>query len=360
MPPRKAAAKPPAKTPMEQFRASLTKKYGDRIAVPATARATQYTSTGLLSLDFALRTGGWPRGRISEVVGQPGCSKTSTMITSMAEQQKAFPDKAVCYIDMEQTFDYDWAEALGLDTSDERFIHVLPQDSEDVADVLRDNVESKLISCAIVDSIGGMESKKILDLEADKTRPGTNASVITRMIKVAATTVRQRGVTVVLVNQFRANIGGYGPDEIPAGPKLLGYATTTQVVFRRTSATPLTVTMSGEKEEVGRQFRARVSRSKVAAQGRVAEFWLLNQPTDKYGPIGFYRADEAFTIGSKTHVIVQRGAWYDIPGLESANGKPAAIEALRQNPDAVAEVRRLALLSVGKEGEDDGDGPDGA
>jgi RecA/RadA recombinase len=54
--------------------------------------------------------GGYPMGRITVVWGPEGCGKTTMAIHGMAEAQKAHPDKLVGYIDMEQTFDWTWAE----------------------------------------------------------------------------------------------------------------------------------------------------------------------------------------------------------------------------------------------------------
>lgn len=338
---------------MGAFRKQLTKEYGDRVAVPELARIVDVVSTGSVTLDLALRRGGWPRGRICELIGQPGSGKTTTVITSMREHQLRHPDLAVGYIDMEQTFDYEWAESHGLDTSAERFLHVFPRDSEDVADVLRKIVDSPLFSCVVVDSIGGMESRKALVKDAEDTLPGRNAQVITRMVKVAATRARLTGKTILLVNQFRANIGGYGPDEIAAGPKILGYATTVQVTFRRTAEKPLTVKLGGVDEEVGRQFRARVVRAKTFASGLVAEYWILNQPSEKFGPVGIWRADEALVLGLRMKEITLAGAWYTLPGGEQVQGEAATRLALAEQPSLIQAIREKAIQQIGSE--DSGD-----
>jgi recombination protein RecA len=351
MPPRKASG--PRLTDMDKFRAELTKQYGTRIAVPATAREVEYVSTGSLSLDVAMRRGGLPRGRIIEFVGQKGSAKTTTVITSLREQQRAFPDLAVCYIDMEQTFDYPWAEANGLDTDEQRFVHVFPRDSEDVADLLRVHTESALFSAIAVDSIGGMESRLALEKGAIDTLPGRNAQVITRMVKVAATTARLSGKTILLVNQFRANIGGgkYSPSEVEAGPKALGYATTVQLVFRRTSEQGKKVKIDGVEEEVGRQFRVRVARAKTFAAGRTAEFWLLNQPTEEYGPVGIWAADEVVEVGERTGTLRKRenSSYYDVDGLGAINGQKKLRQALSEHPEVVQAIRAAALTRIGAE-----------
>lgn len=101
------------------------------------------------------------------------------------------------------TFDWDWAEAHGLNTDDEHFMHVYPDDSEDVSDQIRMMIDSGNFSMIIIDSIGGMESKQALDKDAGDSVVGRNAQVITRMAKACATLARKHQTTILIVNQYR-------------------------------------------------------------------------------------------------------------------------------------------------------------
>lgn len=334
---------------LKTLREQMTKTYGDgQVSRRDSVKSYDVISTGSLALDLAMRTGGWVRGRTHEIVGVEGVGKTTVTITSMAEAQKAHPDLAVGYIDMEQTFDWDWAEANGLDTSDERFLHVFPDDTEDVSDMLRQMTQTGLFSLIVVDSIGGMESKQAFEKQAEDAVMGRNAQAITRMVKHVATLARQHNVAIIFVNQYRANLSGMGSD-ISAGPKALRYNTTMKIEMRRTGEPTLKVGSGDNEEEVGRQVRAKVSRSKVAAQGKVAEFWIINQPTEKYGPIGIDKADEAVMIGNTAGVFGRRGSWYDLPNGEALNGAEAVKGYLRDNPEVMLEIKSLALEKVAHE-----------
>lgn len=331
-------------TSMVALREQLTARYGDgRVRRREDIKPYSVISTGSITLDYATRVGGFVRGRTHEIVGPEGVGKTTLLICSMIEAQRAYPDLAVGYIDMEQTFDYEWAERLGLDTSDARWVHIFPDDSEDVSDQLRMMCRTDLFSMVSVDSIGGMESKQALSKEAEEVTMGRNAQVITRMVKQVAVMARQHEVAIVFVNQLRANLSGMGAD-ISAGPKALRYNTTMKIDMKRTGETPITVKQEGEDISIGVQVRARVVRNKVAPPGYSGEFWIFNQDTDEYGGVGIDQGDEAVSLGVRVGVIVQGGGGnYTLPDGRKIRGKDNVLATLREEPDALEQVRSEAL-----------------
>lgn len=341
-------------TTLSGLRDRMTKTYGEgRVVKRANVVKYEIIPTGSLSLDLALRVGGWVRGRIHEIVGPEGVGKTTTIIASMIEAQKKYPDLSVGYVDMEQTFDYDWAEKLGLDTSDKRWLHVYPDNSEDASDQLREMAMTSLFSMITVDSIGGMESKQAFEKDADGQVMGRNAQVITRMVKHCAVLCRRNNVAVILVNQYRANIDNPKGGDQSAGPKAMKYATTSKVEMRRTAGEPLKVKFPGDKDPqvVGLQVRARVTRNKVAAPGKIAEYYIINQDTMEYGGVGIDQADEALTIGTITGVVeAQAGGYYSFPWTKTAKdrirGLESALGFLRGNHAKALEIRDAAVAKL--------------
>ena len=344
-------AKDAIPTSIEGLRTQMVQRYGSgRIARREEVKAYSVISTGSVNLDAATRVGGWVRGRTHEIVGPEGVGKTTLAINGMVEAQKAEPKLAVGYIDMEQTFDYDWAEAQGLDTSDARFVHAFPDDSEDVSDQLRMMCRTDLFSMIIVDSIGGMESKQALSKEAEEVTMGRNAQVITRMVKNVAVLARKHQVAIIFINQLRANLSGMGQD-ISAGPKALKYATTMKVDMRRSSDDNATVSIKvpGEKNDIviGVKVKVRVVRNKVAAPGYSGEFWIFNHDTDEYGPVGIDRADEALSLGLLNDIVKVAGSFYTLPGeKKSIQGRAAVLARLRGELDLIDTIRTIALAKV--------------
>lgn len=334
------------KPSLASFRDKLGTAYKDRM-VDAPQQQLEVVSTGLLTLDDALRVGGWARGRIHELVGPPDSAKTLVAIYSMVQQQQAFPDKVVAFIDMEKTWSYDWAWKHGLLTDPDHWLHLRPETSEEASDMLRECVRSGFSSMATVDSIGGMESAKAFykddDIrEADKEMVGKNSQVITRMVKHTASLASQTGTTVLLINQLRAVISSLSLSDVSAGPKAMQHATSTKVRMNRQGGEghePKKLKIDGNEEIVSVCFKAHVERSKVAAPGAVAEFWVNNRDTEKWGDAGVNLVDQYVTIGIRRGAIGRSGAWYTLPGGQQLQGRQAIADLLSAEPELMEQLR---------------------
>jgi recombination protein RecA len=342
---------PPKMTNLSQFRDKLGTAYGDRM-VQAPQQKIEVVSTGSLTLDYALRVGGWKRGGIHELVGAPDSAKTLIAIYSMVQQQLAYPGLAVAFVDMEKTWSYDWAWKMGLLTDPDHWVHLRPETSEEASDMLRECVRSGFYSMATVDSIGGMESAKALYggkgkedeiRDADKEMVGKNAQVITRMVKHVASLASQTSTTVLLINQLRVVISSMALSDVSAGPKAMQHATTTKVRMARMGGDgrePKKLKFDGTEEIVSVCFKAHVERSKVAAPGAVAEFWVSNRDTEKWGEAGINVADEYATIGVRSGAIERAGSYYTVPGADRVNGREAMVSLLAERPELLENVRQ--------------------
>jgi recombination protein RecA len=340
---------PPRQTELAKFRDGLVKTYGDRVAPPREKPAPyEVISSGSLTLDWALRRGGLVRGREHEIVGAPDSAKTTLVICAMARAQRQFPRKGVGYVDMEGTFDDEWATRNGLVIGGEQWTHLYADDSEDASDQVRSLVRSGLYSMVVLDSIGAMESRKALAKDAKDELPGRNAQVITRMCKHLGSLTRNTGTTVILVNQLRANIGGMGGD-VSAGPKEMKHATTTRIAMSGGREDPVSMIFEeGQPPEmVCLQFKAKVTRMKVGPPGRIAEFWVNNRDTAEYGPAGINAIDEYISVGVRTGAIERDGAGnYTLPGQPKVKGRGAAVQLLRSQPELCEIVRKRIFTEV--------------
>lgn len=336
----------PAARNLAQFSLAMQARYGEeRVADEAPA---VIVPTGSAGLDKALRVGGWQLGRVYEIVGQPDSGKTTLMIASMVSFRLMFPDRAVCYVNMEGTFSKKRATAMGLDCSDEAraagtWLPLLPEHSEDVADMARDVVQSGFASVVVVDSIGAMESKKVLyEKDAEEDTMGKNAAIITKMNKALATLARLKQCTVLLVNQPRANYSGYGGD-ISAGPKHMKHVTTAKVDMSGKGGEEDTRKVKYADDEtptvISHATVARVTRAKNAVSGGSAKFYINKEASEDFGPAGIDYADEYLTLGHRAGAVKVGGAWYTFPDGSKSNGRIAAARHLRENPATLEAVR---------------------
>lgn len=347
------ASKSATNAAVDKFEEKFAKAMGSRPTTKKRKRAP-VVSTGSLNLDVATVVGGTPTGRIIESWGPEHAGKTTLAIIEACEFQKAYPNKRVAWVDMEQTFDDDWAEALGLDFS--KWWFYTPETAEDVADAVKQFVSSGLCSYVVLDSVGGMISRLEMEKDADEDTVGKVPKVVTRMVKAASPMAFANGTTVHVINQVRANIGGWGPDEDTGGGWALKHVTTQKRQIRRSGGegSAHSVKVPGEEKPipVGHKIAVRIQKNKQAPFGRVAELWLHNVETPQYGPVGIDQVQETFDFAKRFKLLGPKatsGRYHFEDGSEEGVevlGAPKALEYLRERPEVVSDLREKVLATL--------------
>jgi recombination protein RecA len=333
---------------LKAFEEKFQKKYG-AAALIKSPEITPYKviSTGSLALDYATGVGGLVEGRLHEYWGADGIGKSTMAILGLAEAQKKHPDKVVGYIDVEHKIDLAWVRDHGVDMT--RCYIIQPDVAEETADILKDMLLPQF-SMVVLDSIGAMIPQKEIDKDADEAVVAAQAKVVTRMVKMAAPAADRSRTAVIVINQVRANVSGYGKATTTGGGFALKHVTTMKMEFKRTSREPFTLGSGENKVLVGHELAIKLERNNVAPPGRAAFISLFNQSTEKYGPLGVDKVDEAVTLGLKLGVISRDGAWYTVPGTgERFNGRDKMVEAMRTQPDTVDAVRTAVLATRASE-----------
>jgi recombination protein RecA len=338
---------PPARSDLAKFADKARNKYGEtRIA---NGPPVVIVPSGSLALDRALVVGGYQEGRIYEFLGPKDSGKSTVGIEALISFASFYPDRGYGMVNLEKTFDPRRATAMGLDCSDAakaegRWMPMLARSSEQASDMARDLCKSGLYSLVLVDSVGAMESDKVLDKEAEKARDqvGTNAKIISQMIKDLIDACAANRCTLILVNQPRANIGGFGGD-ISAGPKLMQHSSTAKIDFSARGSEEDVRKLKLDKNDdpviVSGRHRLRVSRMKNGLAGRIGEVFINRIGTAEYGPPGVDKADEHLTWGIRQGVIAQASSYYTLPGGKRINGRIACATYLRENPSLMKEIR---------------------
>src|SRR5271166_4934530 len=101
-------------------------KVGNYFTAPKTN--LEFIASGCKVFDCALG-GGWPLGRISNIVGDKSSGKTLIAIEACANFSRQFPNGQIYYRESEAAFDTGYAQALGMpeekvDFGDDEFITV--------------------------------------------------------------------------------------------------------------------------------------------------------------------------------------------------------------------------------------------
>lgn len=337
---------PLSKRDIDKFETDFKKAFGGTLTRTGDMPPYEVISTGSLTLDHRTGVGGLVEGRLAEYWGPEGIGKTTMGLIAIAEAQKKHPDKFAAFIDMEHKLDKPWAQAHGVDL-DKLYIFE-PDTAEEVADAMKMLLSSGMISLVVLDSVGAMLPKKEAEKDADEATVGANPKIVTRMVKIAAVEAAKTGTVVILINQVRANLA-YGAATTTGGGFALKHATTMKFKFKRTGTDPYKVGSGENALIVGHEIAIFIERNGVAPAYRTAIVSIFNQPTDKYGPLGIDKADEAVTLGLNLDLIARGGAWYTLPDGERVMGREKVVEAFRADPSLVEQVRREALAMAASE-----------
>jgi recombination protein RecA len=327
----------------ERFEQGFNKSFGEgSLQRYEDRKPYEVISTGSLDFDVATGIGGLVEGRLHEWWGDNGVGKTSLALCTVASAQRKYPAKMCAWVDVEQTFDWDWAVANGVNPS--QLYLFSPSNAEDVADAVKRLVsDGEVMSLVVLDSIGAMIPRKEMEKDADQVVVAQKAKIVTRMVTMAVNECAHQGTTLLMINQVRANLS-YGAETTTGGGFSLKHITTTKAKFRKTATPPLTVGTGDDKLEVGHEVAVLMERNKVALPRRRASFVLLRKATKEYGPIGVDQADETFKLGVDYGIISRDGSWFTLPVTgERFQGQTKVLAALRSHPEVLDYIREQVL-----------------
>ena len=280
--------------------------------------------TGALPLDAALGIGGVPRGRIIEIYGPESSGKTTLSLQILAEAQAM--GGVVAFIDAEHALDPVYAARLGVDI-DEVLISQ-PDTGEQALEICDMLVRSGAVDCVVVDSVAALVPKAEIEGEMGDTTVGLQARLMSQALRKLAGSLSKSNTTCIFINQLREKIGVmFGSPETTTGGRALKFFSSVRIDIRRID------TIKANGDIVGNRVRAKVVKNKVAPPFRQAEFDLM------YGE-GISREGCIVDMAVECGVAKKSGAWYTYGEQRLGQGREAAKETLRENPDLRDELER--------------------
>ncbi|WP_124061282.1 recombinase RecA [Gordonibacter sp. Marseille-P4307] len=285
--------------------------------------------TGALSLDAALGIGGVPRGRIVEVYGPESSGKTTLALQILAEAQAL--GGIVAFIDAEHALDPVYAARLGVDV-DELLI-AQPDTGEQALEICDMLVRSGAIDCVVVDSVAALVPRAEIEGEIGDSTVGLQARLMSQALRKLAGSLSKSNTTCIFINQLREKIGVmFGSPETTPGGRALKFFSSVRIDIRRIE------TIKKGSDVVGNHVRAKVVKNKVAPPFRQAEFDIM------YGE-GISKEGCVLDMAVEAGVAKKSGAWYTYGEERLGQGREAAKETLRANPDLRDEIETKVRVS---------------
>lgn len=325
--------------------AELNKEYGGNIVtVGSNIKTYPRIPSGSLGLDLILG-GGWPANCWNEVVADPSAGKTSLAYATVAANQRRDPNFTTVWVAAEE-WHGPWAEAAGCDTS--RIVVIETSVMEEAYAGLLKFATKQAADLLVIDSLPALMPDLENGKDIGEVSPGRGAYLTGQFFRKAGKAMRRiddeggRPIYGMVINQWRMKIGiSFGDPRTTGGGLGKEYRYYTRVELARDEW--LEATEGKEKDRIGQTVRAKTLKNKTAPPQRLAKYDLY---FDEGGPVPPGRVDyakEIVTLGTLYGIVRKSGSWYSYDGQQLGQGSRGAADALRSNPDLLAEVERQVL-----------------
>ena len=279
--------------------------------------------TGNLLIDRALGVGGFARGRIVEIYGPESSGKTTLTLTAIAQAQKS--GGLAAFIDVEHALDPQYAARLGVNLGD--LLVSQPSSGEEALQICEALVRSNAIDVIVVDSVAALVTKQELEGEIGDSTVGAQARLMSAALRKLTSFISKARTVCIFTNQIREKIGVmFGNPETTPGGRALKFYASVRVDIRRIGQ------IKGSDGVIaGNRTKIKVVKNKVAPPFTECEFDIMyNEGISSVGSL--------LDLATEYDIIQKRGSWISYNGSQIAQGRDAAKEALKSNPELYAEI----------------------
>ena len=287
--------------------------------------------TGSIGLNWALGVGGFPRGRIIEIYGPESSGKTTLAIHAIAEAQKAGGIAAI--IDAEHAFDRFYAEKLGVDVNN--LLIPQPDNGEQALEIAEQLIRSAAIDILVIDSVAALTPKSEIEGDMGDRNVGVQARLMSQAMRKLTGSISRTNTTAIFINQLREKIGVmFGPSETTTGGNALKFYASVRIDIRSST------TIKDKEEVLGRHTKVKVTKNKVAPPFKRCEFDIM------FGE-GISRSGEIIDLGVEYGIIQKSGSWFSYGGTKLAQGRDAAKQVIKDNPELADELEAKIMEALG-------------
>jgi len=311
---------------LEATLADLTKRFGDGTVVrlgDAGHMAVEVIPTGSLTVDIATGVGGVPRGRIIEIYGPESSGKTTLCLHVICQAQRR---GGLCaFVDMEHALDPSYAERIGVNV-DTLYISQ-PDTGEQALEITESLVRSGALDVVVVDSVAALVPRAEIEGEMGDAFVGLQARLMSQALRKLSGAIKHSNASVIFTNQLREKVGVmFGSPETTSGGRALKFYASLRMDIRRIQS----IKTGGDT--VGNRTKVRITKNKVAAPFREAEFDIM------FFEGGISKAGEIVDLGVELGIIEKRGAFFRYNDGLLGQGRESAKQFLSQNQAVSDEI----------------------
>jgi recombination protein RecA len=236
-------------------------------------------------------------------------------------------------VDVEHALDPAYAARIGVDVNNLYISQ--PDTGEQALEIAEALVRSGAMDVVVVDSVAALVPRAEIEGEMGDSHVGLQARLMSQALRKLTGVIKSSGTCMVFTNQLRQKIGVmFGNPETTTGGMALKFYASVRLDIRRIES------IKQGSDVVGNRTRVTVKKNKVAPPFRVAEFDIMYNE-------GISTAGDLIDLGVEYDIVSKRGAFYSLGEQRLGQGREAAKEFLRQNPDVARQVDQLIRTKVG-------------
>lgn len=306
----------------------LEKAYGQGTVMRMDSNRIEFPhiSTDILSFDIASGIGGVPKGRIIEIYGNESSGKTSLVLDIIAQAQKN--DGICAFVDAEHALDPVWARKLGVNV-DELLVSQ-PDGAEQALEIVDAFIKSGGLDVVVLDSVAALVPRAEAEGDMGDAHMAILARLMGQAMRKLTASVQKSNTVLILINQTRSNIGGYGSPVTTSGGKAIKFFASQRIEVAKIE------TLKKGDESIGNRIRAKFVKNKVSPPFKVAEFDLM---FDGY----FNKEGSIIEEAEKIKIVKKSGSWYSYNDNKLGQGLDKSCQLLMQNPALAEELKTKVL-----------------
>lgn len=293
--------------------------------------------------------GGIPEGRLTEFYGPEHGGKTTTLCDVIANFQHKYPDRKVLLVDVEHSFDTEWAEKIGVDVSKLIILTPEEQGAETIFGWIESAVKTGEIGFWGLDSIGAMVSNADLDNDMDESTYGGISKALTKFGNRINPLLKKYNCTGIAINQERDNLSNVYAGPITPGGKNWKYLCSVRLRFTQGAYLDDKGNEISKNSEnpAGMQIIMNMKKNKTCPPTRRVGQYTLDFE------IGVDYFKDLVDVAMKYGIIDKHGAWYEVIDVVSGDlladkiqGQASLYDYLEENIEVLKKVEELVDLKM--------------
>ena len=308
----------------------LNKQFGKSTVIDDPYVVRDVIPTGSLLLDRTIGVGGYPVGKITEIYGAESVGKSTLCLSAIRQAQ--LKGMGAVYIDAENSFDTEYAKALGVSVEPEDLIVIQPGEAEKALAILEKVIQSPAVGLVVLDSVAAMVPKResFGEGELGDSHVGLIARLMSQAARRLTPLMAKSNTALIMVNQIREQIGGsaYVQKESPGG-HALKHSMHLRLELKRRS----TKTDTPFKGDTSIEILVKIKKTKISSsRDSIAEVMMINGR-------GIDIKAEISKILLEEGVIKAAGSWYKTEDDKTiGQGVPSLYTWIDNNQEIVLRI----------------------